>query len=63
MRPRIAVVALFLIAACGEAAPQHDYVPVADQVVVVDTVATTTTTTTNPEHQIDPTGRNPFERP
>ena len=62
MRPRNALAALLLVAACGEAAPQQDFVPVADRVAVEATVSTTTATT-NPQHQIDPTTRNPFEQP
>ena len=54
MRPRNALAALLLVAACGEAAPPQNFVPVADQVTVEDTDPTTTATT-NPQHQIDPT--------
>lgn len=61
MRPRLAVATLFLVAACGEAAPQTPFTPVPDADQVAVETAVTSTTTTNPLHQIDPTARNPFE--
>ena len=62
MRPRNALAALLLVAACGKAAHQQDFVPVADR-VAVETTVSTTTTTTNPQHQIDPMARSPFGQP
>jgi hypothetical protein len=63
MWSRTLLLALVLFAACGEPAPSPAFQPVSDDSAAATEARVTETTTPFDLHVIDPTLRNPFDRP